>query len=151
MNATATSKKKITSLEKSTWPGESIRLIKKPGSFFCSPLTVLTSTWLSPLIKARSFSSNSKKREIALKHAHSYIIMSNIKQYHRISDKFIFLQTKLNQPNQPQHKKFDEKKNSLRRLNRNAAFLLIFTCIGKTCFARFCSRYNTRFRYQRIR
>ncbi len=46
----------VTSLEKSTWPGESIRLIRKPEvvSFSC-------------LMKAMSFSAMLKNMEMALK------------------------------------------------------------------------------------
>ncbi|CAG9537496.1 unnamed protein product [Cercopithifilaria johnstoni] len=52
---------KLTSPEKSTWQGESIRLIKKPGSFFCSPLMVLTSTLFSPLISKQDLLHPTRK------------------------------------------------------------------------------------------
>merc|ERR1719495_299640 len=51
----------VTSLEKSTWPGESIRLMRKPSSFL--PSFVLE---MGCLMKDRSFSSILKNMEMAL-------------------------------------------------------------------------------------
>merc|ERR1711970_700905 len=51
----------VTSLEKSTWPGESIKLMRKPGSW-------VPSFFLETgcLMKARSFSSMLKNMEMAV-------------------------------------------------------------------------------------
>lgn len=54
-----TRKAAVTSDEKSTWPGESIKLIKKPFSPF--------SHWSAFWMKTKSLSSNSKYMEMALR------------------------------------------------------------------------------------
>lgn len=48
----------VTSLEKSTWPGESIRLIRKPFSFL--------SLWSGLVMNTMSFSCSSKNMDMAL-------------------------------------------------------------------------------------